>query len=212
MNYKEISTEELIRKYKIKRCDYNRDQLEIPNGNKLAQDEIALLKSNKQNILDYFDMLEKEAKEKRVKEYQNMIDNNTILNLSLLFHAGMTAIVCLPPELKDSEKIIVDNIEFNIDPYYGDYGKSYLDIGLADLIKKIKEVEKELETKEVEKENKNKEYYNKKLAEAKEKNEKVVFTIWSDECNDPEEECNIDNITKYLYPDGTYETVRTHTW
>lgn len=63
-----------------------------------------------------------------------------------------------------------------------------------------------------EKEKAKKEHYEKCLVEAKEKNERIVLYQISDECNDPREECDIDTITTFLYPDGREETIRSHTW
>lgn len=51
-----------------------------------------------------------------------------------------------------------------------------------------------------------------KFDEAKRTGKPVILRQWSDECNDPNEECDIDNITEYAMPDGTTKTTRTHTW
>ena len=40
----------------------------------------------------------------------------------------------------------------------------------------------------------------------------VVLYKWSEECNNPREECNVDNLTEYAMPDGTTKTERHHTW
>lgn len=47
---------------------------------------------------------------------------------------------------------------------------------------------------------------------AKETGEKQLLVQWSEECNDPEESCNIDNCYKYAMPDGSIKTERYHTW
>ena len=41
---------------------------------------------------------------------------------------------------------------------------------------------------------------------------KQVLKRWTEECNDPNEECDIDNVVLYAMPDGTTEIVRNHTW
>lgn len=51
-----------------------------------------------------------------------------------------------------------------------------------------------------------------KFAEAKRTNKPVVLEQWSEECNDPSEECSTDNITIYAMPDGTTKKTRSHTW
>jgi hypothetical protein len=48
--------------------------------------------------------------------------------------------------------------------------------------------------------------------EAKRTGKPVIIAEWSDECNDPDEECDIDNITKYAMPDGSTKIERSHTW
>lgn len=35
---------------------------------------------------------------------------------------------------------------------------------------------------------------------------------WTEPCNDPREECNLDVVTLYVRPDGTTYTTREHTW
>lgn len=39
-----------------------------------------------------------------------------------------------------------------------------------------------------------------------------ILRRWSDECCDPREECDLDNIIEYAMPDGTVKTERHHTW
>jgi hypothetical protein len=40
----------------------------------------------------------------------------------------------------------------------------------------------------------------------------VVLDSYTDECNDPREECSLDNVTVYAMPDGSTKTSRSHTW
>lgn len=47
---------------------------------------------------------------------------------------------------------------------------------------------------------------------AKRTGQKQLLDECSSECNDPREECDIDNVTVYAMPDGTTKTVRSHTW
>jgi len=51
-----------------------------------------------------------------------------------------------------------------------------------------------------------------KFLEAKQTGKPVVLKQWSEECNDPSEECNVDNLTMVAMPDGTTKTTRNHTW
>jgi len=47
---------------------------------------------------------------------------------------------------------------------------------------------------------------------AKQTGEKQIIRQWSEECNDPREECDIDNIIEYAMPDGSTKTERYHSW
>lgn len=42
--------------------------------------------------------------------------------------------------------------------------------------------------------------------------EKQVLNHWTDECNDPNEDCSLDIIYQYAMPDGSITEVRSHTW
>lgn len=50
------------------------------------------------------------------------------------------------------------------------------------------------------------------FAKARATGEKQILNKWSEECNDPEESCDIDNIIEYAMPDGTVKTERHHTY
>lgn len=49
-------------------------------------------------------------------------------------------------------------------------------------------------------------------AEAKATGEKVAIKRWTENCNDPKEDCETDIVTLWAMPDGTTKTTRTHTW
>jgi Zn ribbon nucleic-acid-binding protein len=50
------------------------------------------------------------------------------------------------------------------------------------------------------------------FAEAARNGQPVVLDEYSDDCNDPREECSLDNVTIYAMPNGTTKTVRSHTY
>jgi len=50
------------------------------------------------------------------------------------------------------------------------------------------------------------------FAKAKRTGKGQVLKSYSDECNDPREECSLDTVTVYAMPDGSRKTVRNHTW
>ena len=70
------------------------------------------------------------------------------------------------------------------------------------------EIGKQKKAKQEERETKRQEIF----AKAKSTGERQVLARWNDECNDPEEECNIDNIVEYAMPDGSTKIERNHTW
>jgi hypothetical protein len=47
---------------------------------------------------------------------------------------------------------------------------------------------------------------------AKETGEKQLLSSWSDDCNDPEEDCSLDMVYEYAMPDGSIKNERSHTW
>ena len=47
---------------------------------------------------------------------------------------------------------------------------------------------------------------------AKETGKKQLLHHYSDDCNDPNEECDVDIIYEYAMPNGTIEAERQHTW
>lgn len=51
-----------------------------------------------------------------------------------------------------------------------------------------------------------------KFAQARETGEPVILYQWSEPCNDPKEECSVDNLTEYAMPDGSTKVERHHTW
>lgn len=51
-----------------------------------------------------------------------------------------------------------------------------------------------------------------KFDEAKTTGKPVVIRTWTDDCDDPHEECSLDRVTEYAMPDGTTKTERRHTW
>ena len=51
-----------------------------------------------------------------------------------------------------------------------------------------------------------------KFVEAKKIGKRVEISPYATECDDPNEECNLDIITRWAMPDGTEKTTRGHTW
>ncbi|HHV63408.1 MAG TPA: hypothetical protein GXX51_12340 [Firmicutes bacterium] len=51
-----------------------------------------------------------------------------------------------------------------------------------------------------------------KFDEARRTGKPVALRSWSENCNDPNESCDVDIVTEYAMPDGTTRTERVHTW
>ena len=85
-----------------------------------------------------------------------------------------------------------------------------------DQFKQIKSwIENEDKKAEAEKAAKAKEEEERKqtiFEKAKETGEKQILSRWTDDCNNPREECSTDIVTVWAMPDGTTKTTRQHTW
>lgn len=51
-----------------------------------------------------------------------------------------------------------------------------------------------------------------KFNEAKRTGKPVLLERWQEECDDPYEQCDIDDVYEYAMPDGTTKTIREHNW
>lgn len=51
-----------------------------------------------------------------------------------------------------------------------------------------------------------------KCQEAKDTGKPVLLTSYTDDCNDPDEDCSLDIVNVFAMPDGTTKTKRQHTW
>jgi hypothetical protein len=51
-----------------------------------------------------------------------------------------------------------------------------------------------------------------KFDEAARTGHKALLDQYTDDCNDPKEECSLDIVTVYAMPDGSTQTHRSHTW
>lgn len=78
-------------------------------------------------------------------------------------------------------------------------------INLKDLIEKRIIAKVKQESKEVEE-------LAEKFALAKRTGEKVLIKSYSEECDDPNEDCDVDNVSVYAMPNGEHKIVRNHTW
>ena len=51
-----------------------------------------------------------------------------------------------------------------------------------------------------------------KFDEAKKTGKPVLLRKWTEDCNDPREECSLDVVYEYAMPDGSTKNERQHTW
>ena len=75
-----------------------------------------------------------------------------------------------------------------------------------------KQTEKRRKAKEQQQEQQSNEKHLKAFAQAKATGERVALGTWMAPCDDPDEECNLDTVTKWALPDGTTTITRQHTW
>lgn len=90
----------------------------------------------------------------------------------------------------------------------GLYTNQWYEISNEDMLNIYNEIEASKKAKRDEKEEKKAAIFTK----AKETGEKQILNQWSEDCNDPEESCDVDNIMEYAMPDGSVKTERHHTW
>lgn len=90
----------------------------------------------------------------------------------------------------------------------GLYTNQWYEISNEDMMSIYNEIEAAKKAKRDEKEDKKAAIF----AFANASGEKQILNQWSEDCNDPEESCDIDNIIEYAMPDGSVKTERHHTW
>jgi hydroxymethylpyrimidine pyrophosphatase-like HAD family hydrolase len=90
-------------------------------------------------------------------------------------------------------------------PGYGIIPNSIIKTKITDII--LKETEKENREKQDE-ENR----INNLFELAKQIGERQLINKWSEPCNDPKEECNLDICYLWIMPDGSKKQTRSHTW
>lgn len=93
--------------------------------------------------------------------------------------------------------------------YYGDYSMdAYYTVSYNDLMALYEEIKRRIEERKAKAE----EERRKKFEEAKRTGKPVMLYSYTEPCNDPREDCDIDTIIVYAMPDGTIEEKRYHNW
>ncbi|MED4914316.1 hypothetical protein [Parageobacillus thermoglucosidasius] len=171
---------------------------------------------------------EKEEKQRKLEEKFQSLTNDSNIRLVWGTDYG-TIIVPNQPELsehpffkqvieilketgwytKDIEEAIgrkADDVDF------GDYSIThYYDITIEELKQLVAKAEEVVKQKEKQKEAEKAELQA-KFDEAKRTGQKVEIRRWTDDCNDPKEECDLDIVIEYAMPDGSVKVERHHTW
>lgn len=140
----------------------------------------------------------------------------TSYDFSLGKYAKSTRGIAIAKLLADGKiAAVVKNLmsDFQTGCDYGDYSITYdYQISVIKFENIVNETFDKIETeRKIKKENKEAE--RKAIFDkAKTTGEKQVLSHWSEDCNDPNEECNVDIIYVYAMPDGTTKQTRNHTW
>jgi len=101
------------------------------------------------------------------------------------------------------DQSILPNI-YNVGPIYRITNDTLMQI-INEYKKAREEVRKAKERAEEEK-------YKKALSEAQRTGKPAVLRYWNAPCNDPREDCDIDDVYEYVFPDGSRKTQRFHNW
>lgn len=226
-----MNVEELIKKYQLKFAVQNGVEGMLIH-NKPTQKQIAELKARKPEImveLKHMAKIEEEKKAERKrqrekKEAKEKEENEKELaelrldkkKIVLHYHDGeylmgytvwgQTAV--LLEELGIAE--YVDGWGYYVKETTVDtLGEEFLYSEVVAYITPIKEAR---EKKKAEKEAKEEAERQTKFREAKTTGKPVILCQWSEPCNDPGEECDVDMCYEMALPDGTIEIKRHHTW
>lgn len=98
---------------------------------------------------------------------------------------------------------ILPNI-YNVGPIYRITNDTLMQI--------INEYKMSREKAKQEKEKAEEEKYKMALSEAQRTGKPVVLRTWNAPCNDPREDCDIDDVYEYVFPDGSKKVERYHNW
>ena len=174
----------------------------------VSQKDISFIKGNRQALIDAMRIMSKEKLEQERKEEEEKMKQNIILewregnplsgwvasqNNELMEKLGLSKPISGWGWIVDDEAKEALGTEFTADE-----ARAYAEEKIEGP-KREKAMKEEKRKQEV-------------FAKAKETGEKQELNRWTEGCNDPKEECNLDIVTEWAMPDGSTETTRTHTW
>lgn len=177
----------------------------------LPQDALDYIRNTSEEIIAN---IEKEAQAQKVKKWYWAIGGDTH---QLYVSADIDTE--FRPDLKEIEQIIEKNKRSVLDKLSEKSTQSERETGLyapagwfevsnTDLMEIYKSIVAQKEEKKEERNTERKAIMDK----AVQTGEKKELSRTHDECNDPDESCDIDEIVEYAMPDGTTKVVRHHTW
>jgi rRNA maturation protein Rpf1 len=169
------------------------------NGMSLSKEDFDNVKNAYDKIKSYFDKKEYEEKMQRQASYHSSYGFICINEYEHVLHHRVAKLL-----EEQNKKESVDWGDYSTDTTFTVTNKEVLEM-LS--IEKVKyEQEKEVRKQEAKKR------MDELFAEAKAANKPVKISSWSEDCNDPHEECDIDIVTEYAMPNGSIKTERNHTW
>jgi len=177
----------------------------------LPQDALDYIRNTSEEIIAN---IEKEAQAQKVKKWYWAIGGDTHK-----LYVSADVDTEFRPDIKEIEETIERNKRSIIDELTEKSTHSKRETGLYapagwfeisdnDLMEIYNSIVAQKEEKREEKETER----NAIMEKAVQTGEKQVLSKTHDECNDPDESCDIDEIVEYAMPDGTTKVVRHHTW
>ena len=182
-----------------------REFMQKHDHNNIISEIQEIAAENQQAILD------------KAAEEDNLINNDTIVTIEFNANYGWFVIGLGYSKKLNSVKDQLNKynkknqeyrllLKYKVDMNL--YKLTYTDVlNVIEQMKQIKE-QKDLATK-LRKEQEELRLQN-KFDEAKRTNQAIVIKAYTDECNDPNEDCDTDTITVYAMPNGQYKTTRSH--
>lgn len=212
-----MTNQEAIQKYNLKIVFKNGEKGLGPNA-KPTETDRAYMVAHKQEIIAEIEKTKKETEEKEAAEKQIKIDNikSGKTPLAIDYHDGeyLTGYQAFGIEAELLEEIKAAK-------YVSGWGTLIDDeiiklLGTEFTYPQVLAImtpknEKAAADKAAAEKNEQ-ERIEKIFATAKETGKNQVITKWTEECNDPDEECNVDIMYKYAKPDGSTYIQRVHSY
>ncbi len=170
-------------------------------GAKVAHDK-NFVKLDKQYKYNEFDKMMNELKGIKEPTLKEILKENPTLNLWKASNSGGNTIIDLPKVFEEKKQIILKAIDWDCDEDWK-FTKKITAQKLNALILKVeaeKEKKQQIENKKI----------NKLQKIAQETGESQKYFTYSDECDTPDIDCDIDNIVVYIKPDGSQFEERHH--